>query len=243
MEIRREEIKDERNYNKYIDDVLDGNIKNIGGFFIPNSFQLDLVDEMSKRGNIDGLEFYKKIYVKQRFSTISSEIWSSLAIYGKALLYDIVGFIANTINYDSNAVRIQYSAVRAFTNRNISNRDFISALSLLETKNIIMKSNKRGIYAVNPLMIYKGSIEKFAGAVTNSSFNKSIIIDNKLCIDKVMIYERKEDKDGVLIKNGKYYNKDNSIKNDNKIDSMINNTIINTDLQMRFRIDFSRKRK
>ena len=247
MEIRREEIKDERNYNKYIDDVLDGNIKNIGGFFIPNSFQLDLVDEISKRGSIEGLEFYKKIYVKRRFSTISSEIWSSLAIYGKALLYDIVGFIANTINYDSNAVRIQYSAIRAFTNRNISNRDFISALSLLETKNIIMKSNKRGIYAVNPLMIYKGSIEKFAGAVTNSSFNKSIIIDNKLCIDKIMVYERKEDKDGVLIKNGKYYSKNNSITNDNKIEDVINeavnNTIIDTDLQMRFRIDFSRKRK
>lgn len=52
---------------------------------------------------------------------------------------------------------------------------------------------------------------------------------------------------GVLIKNGKYYSKNNSITNDNKIEDAINeavnNTIIDTNLQMRFRIDFSRKRK
>lgn len=230
MDIRREEIKSERDYDRYINDILNGNIKNIGGFFIPNSFQLDLVDELSKRGSINGLEIYKRIYIKRRFSTISSDIWSSLAIYGKSILYDIVGFVANTIAYDSNVVRIQYDAIRAFTNRNISNRDFISAISILENKNIIMKSNKRGVYAVNPLMIYKGSIEKFADAISNSSFNKSIIIDNKLCIDKIIVYENKNDVNGVLIKNGKYY-KDNR-----------ENSILNEDLQMRVRIDFSKRR-
>lgn len=230
MDIRREEIKSERDYDRYINDILNGNIKNIGGFFIPNSFQLDLVDELSKRGSINGLEIYKRIYIKRRFSTISSDIWSSLAIYGKSILYDIVGFVANTIAYDSNVVRIQYDAIRAFTNRNISNRDFIYAISILENKNIIMKSNKRGVYAVNPLMIYKGSIEKFADAISNSSFNKSIIIDNKLCIDKVIVYENKNDVNGVLIKNGKYY-KDNR-----------ENSILNEDLQMRVRIDFSKKK-
>lgn len=230
MDIRREEIKSERDYDRYINDILNGNIKNIGGFFIPNSFQFDLVDELSKRGSINGLEIYKRIYIKRRFSTISSDIWSSLAIYGKSILYDIVGFVANTIAYDSNVVRIQYDAIRAFTNRNISNRDFIYAISILENKNIIMKSNKRGVYAVNPLMIYKGSIEKFADAISNSSFNKSIIIDNKLCIDKVIVYENKNDVNGVLIKNGKYY-KDNR-----------ENSILNEDLQMRVRIDFSKKK-
>lgn len=239
MDIRREEIKSEREYDEYFNNLLNGEIKNIGGFYVPNSFQLNIEDEISKRGVVEGLEFYKRIYFKRRFSTISSDIWSSLAIYGKCILYDIVGFISNNIGYNTNVVSLTYQSVRAFTNRNISNRDFINAINILENKNIIMKTNKRSVYAVNPLMIYKGSIEKFAITVTNSRFDKSIIVDNKLCIDKIMLYECKDDKEPVLIRNGKYYKKDNNIIDSSKSIKIRTNTKdINDDRTIKWRVEY-----
>lgn len=204
MEFKLEQRKDDKAYTKYVNEVFDGEVQ-LSGFIAPNVFPIEFSVKLKKyKEDIDG-EYYKKVFIERNFSVIGADIWNMLAPYNKHIPYVIVGYIANCINYNSNLIRITHDLVRSIVHKNISARDLINSINLLEEKNIIRRTDKRSIYTVNPIMIFKGNINILAEVVYTGKFNSPIIENDKLIIDKICTFEDKDCKTPIVIKNTKYH--------------------------------------
>lgn len=217
METRGEQYLNERNYNKLISDIFDNNIKCEGGLLVPNPFSMNIGFDKKHKVGYDYYALYEEIYVKRNFSTIGQELWTTLARHGKTIMYDIIGFIAINIKYNTNIIRIKQDSIRDYTGRNINGRDFISAISELENRGVIKRTDMRSIYTINPIYIYKGSLNKLAVLMLDDNFGTPNIVDSKLNIDKVALFQEKEDIKPVIIYNEKYNIRSSKNGDNNKI--------------------------
>lgn len=74
----------------------------------------------------------------------------------------IVFYIVEVINFQSNAIRITSDSIAGYLHKDkIHTRDFYGAIAHLVNLNIITRTEYNGLYCVNPLYIFKGSIERF----------------------------------------------------------------------------------
>lgn len=215
MEIINEETKTERNFSKYITDIFNGDVDCKGGIIAPNIFSLDIEEDKRKKGEAFGYEFYKTLYLKRNYSTINSVVWNELTMRNNLLAFQIVGYISNIIKYDSNIVRIQYDSIRSITRKDINGRDFKNTFELLEHINIIRKTDLKGIYLVNPAMIFKGNIDRLVKIITDSKFSTLKIKDSNVCLDKILTFEHYKSDYGTIIKNGKYHTKYKNVEDAN----------------------------
>lgn len=205
MSVITERYKSDREFKSDINKFFDGEIAKNGSILLPNMFGITVIEGDRQIDKGDKYKVFAPGKIIRNFSSIDNDIWLALKPYRKILLYEIVGFMANTIKYDSNAIRISHDAIRSYINSNISARDITECINILEVKDIIRRTNSRGIYAVNPLRIFKGDVYSFSNRINDNKLYNPIIDKGVLNIDQAVIYTTKEKNKGFLIKNKEYH--------------------------------------
>lgn len=71
----------------------------------------------------------------------------------------VLDYIYYNLPYNSN--RLQLNAGDVCKKLNIHSRNFYIAMSELDAKHLVYKTNRNEIYSINPLHLFKGDISKF----------------------------------------------------------------------------------
>lgn len=203
---------------KDLNDYYDGN-NDCNSIIIPNTFGIRKVDCDLIIGKIDNKEIRITEKICMNFSLIGNYIWNCLSMRRKYLNYAIIGYIANAIKYNSNIIRITPDTVKCIVNAEVSNRTYQEAIADLKRCFVIKNTSVRGMYEVNPLAVFKGSVFKLLDIAEEYGIKGFVDDGDKVILDKFAITEDKEGKKVKVILNGKYHNKSNK---DNKEVKQIN---------------------
>lgn len=211
-------------FNKNLIDYLD-DIKSSKGIIVPNKFNIYKTDCNKLVSKLGNKSIIISNIIHRDFTTIGNYVWGILSKERKYLLYAIVGYIAQSIKFNSNIIRITPERIKGYVLSEINNRDFYNAINFLKAYNVIGDCKIKSCYVVNPIAIYKGDIYKFVEVCEQAGFVEAIKDnDDKLIIDKYAIIKDTFLKDIEVVLNKTYYtNKidNNIIENKNNKEKMI----------------------
>lgn len=210
-----------RAFIKTLNDYYDGN-NDCNSIIIPNTFGIRKVDCDLIIGKIDNKEIRITEKICMNFSLIGNYIWNCLSMRRKYLNYAIIGYIANAIKYNSNIIRIHLDTISCIVGAELNNRMYQECLADLKRYSIIKNTSVRGMYEVNPLAVFKGSVFKLLDIAEEYGIKGFVDDGDKVILDKFAITEDKEGKKVKVILNGKYHNKSNKDNKDNKEVKQIN---------------------
>ena len=195
-------------YLKCINTII-CNYDNTDGIILPNPFPINMYIDSVESDISNREKLVKSIYKGHNFNIVGKNVWYSLRQFNKCLLYDIVGVISTTIKYNTNCIKLTASLVSGALGRTISNTTYTECINILKDINILRKTNRQGIYVVNPLSIYKGDIGILIDIVNNPALNKIVMENNNVIIDKACIVsKRNKEIIATIIKNSKYHKDD-----------------------------------
>lgn len=194
-----------RVFKDVLNDYLEGNVKS-NGIIVPNNFNIYRTpsnDIISKIGN-KSIVVTEKIL--QDFTIIGTYVWNSLKVKRNYLPYAIVGYVAQTIKYNTNIVKISVERLRGYLNSEISLRDYYSAMSYLKNISIIGDCDIKNCFVVNPIAIYKGNIYKYVDICETNGLSARMVDEkDRLIIDKIAVIKDKYGNDIDIILNRANY--------------------------------------
>lgn len=211
MDAHKSYIKD---FGKHISDMQDTDYNNLK-IVVPNRYKIPIKNE-SKLIDVlsNGNKIYKDVELDYTYNLIGDVLWMKLARLNDKHVLQLVAYINCNIKFDTNIIPISIERFKGFMGIEINNRDYYDAINKLIKMDIIGKTNKRGIFDVNPIYIHKGRvitlIERLAGGL-----EKAIVTeDGTLIIDRYKVFKGNRDKEGVLYEDKSLYAKEiNDIKN------------------------------
>ncbi len=203
--------------NKYYDGDLD--CKSI---IVPNSFGIRKVDCDVVIGKIDNKEIKITEKVCMDYTMVGNYVWNCLSSKRSYLPYAIVGYIANAIRYNSNIIRINPDIIKGIVCSEIDNRTYLNAVAHLKRINVIKSLDARGMYEVNPLAIFKGSIYKFVNIAEQYGIIGYVDDGNKVLLDKFGVVGHKNDEVKVILNKKYYKDAPSRIVTDKVIDAQYN---------------------
>lgn len=189
--------------NQYYDGDLE--CKSI---IIPNSFGIRKVDCDTLIGKIDNKEIRITEKICMDYSLIGNYIWNCFSTKRKYLNYALIGYIANAIRFNSNIIRINIDILRGVVGSELSTRDYLNTISSFKKYSIIKDLNVRGMYEINPLAVFKGSIFKLINIAEEYGIKGYFDNGDKVILDKYAVIKDKAGKDVRVILNKKYYKDD-----------------------------------
>lgn len=187
--------------------TLNSNIDEDKAIVLPNPFNIRKEDCNKIIAKLDNKSIVVTEKILQDYTIIGNYVWDCLSSINKCLTYSIVGYIAQNIKFNSNAIKINIERLRGYTKREIDRRVYSSAMNVLLNFHIIKESEVKYIYNVNPLAIFKGNIYKFIEMCETYGLNTTINVNEKTCIDKFLVLKDKLAKDVQVVINRAYSNK------------------------------------
>ena len=139
-------------YFKCINTII-GNYDNTDGIILPNPFSLDIYLDYTESNLNNREKLVRSIYKGHNFNIVGKNVWYSLRQFNKCLLYDIIGVISTNIKYNTNCIKLSHAMVSAILGREISKTTYLECIDILKSINILRRTNKLGLYIVNPLSI------------------------------------------------------------------------------------------
>lgn len=186
--------------NNYLEDD-----KSCNGIIIPNQFNLYKSETNKVIGKFGNKSLIITEQILQDFTIVGKYVWEVLSNNRKLANYDIIGYIAKHIKYNSNIIKLNSERLRGYTGVELSNRDYTTAIATLKRYNIIGDCNIKGCFAVNPIAIFKGSIYKFVELYEENKMDCYINEDNKVIVDKAIIIKDKKCSKFDIIYNREYH--------------------------------------
>lgn len=191
-------------FSKELKDYLE-DVKTCNGIIIPNKFNLYRKDNNKVIGKIGNMTVVQTEQIIREYAIIGKYVLSALSKLQKFLPYAIVSYIAETIKFNSNIIKISPDIIRGYTCiSGLNARTYSQAMSILMNYSVIAETSIKHVYAVNPIAIYKGVIFKFLEINDEHKLSDCIIEDDKLIIDKAVIVKDKKGLNTELIRNAKY---------------------------------------
>lgn len=201
--------------NQYYDGELDCN-----SIIIPNSFGIRKVDSNEIIAKIGNKEFRTTTKICMNFTLIGDYVWNCLAQRRKYLDYAIVGYIANSIKFNSNIVRINADIIKGIVGAELSNRNYQESMADLKRYSIIRDISVRGMFEVNPLAIFKGNIYQLINIWEEKHIKGYFDDGDKVILDKFAVVKDKMGEDVRVILNRKYYKEEKSKKEKVNMDKL-----------------------
>lgn len=192
-------------FKQTVNDYLEGNIKS-NGIIVPNNFNIyktQTNDIISKIGN-KSIVVTEKIL--QDFTIVGNYVWNTLKLKRSYLSYAMIGYIAQTIHYNSNIIKLSIERMRGYLNTEIGNRDYYTTISYLRNMNIIGDCDIKGCFVVNPIAVYKGNIYKYVDICETNGLSARMVDEkDRLIIDKIAVIKDKYGNDIDIILNRANY--------------------------------------
>lgn len=193
-----------RQFSKELYDFCEGNLE-CKSIIIPNSFSIKRISSSTAVAKYDNKEIIVTEKICNNYTMIGNIIWSNLANRRKYLDYAIVGYIANAINFNTNVIRLDINIIKSLVCKEINARTYMDSIVTLKELNIIKSTNVRGVFAVNPIMIFKGSIFKLLDIIDTYDITANSVTEDKVNIDKFAIAKDVKATNIKVIYNKKYY--------------------------------------
>lgn len=144
---------------------------------VPIKTKLDIeISDKTYYNDFEEWSINKEVIKNHRYNIISPKLTGILYKLSVAAL-KIVGYICYNIEYNSNRIDLDTAVI--CEKLNINKRHFYSAIAQLDECNIMYRTVKQGIYSINPLYIFKGSLIRFIKLYERKYSDSEIKLDNK----------------------------------------------------------------
>lgn len=126
---------------------------------VPVKCNLDL--EISNKSYVNDLEEWslnKDIITNHQYAIVGQQLSVNLFKFTTTAL-KLIGYITTHLTYNSN--RIDLNVEELCSKLNVHKRMMYSAIAELDANDVLYRTCKQGIYSINPLCLFKGSLIRF----------------------------------------------------------------------------------